>query len=48
MFSGLSLQESAHGRSKKFGFGAALKQKVQSHGCYASAAADFSKRSPRK
>ena len=32
IFRGLSSQGSAHGRNQKFGFGAALKQKVQSHG----------------
>ena len=42
-FSGLLLQESVHGHSQKFGFGVTLKQKVQSHGCYVSAAAKFSK-----
>ena len=34
---GLSLQGSAHGRNQKSRFGAALKQKVQSHGRYVSA-----------
>ena len=29
VISGLSLQGSAHGRSQEFGYGAALKQKVQ-------------------
>ena len=32
IFSGLSSQRSAHGRSQEFGFGVAIKQKVQSHG----------------
>ena len=47
IFSGLSLQRSAHGRSQNFGFGAALKQKVQPHGRYISAATNFSVRFPR-
>ena len=42
VFGGLSLQESAHGRSQEFGFGAALKGKFQSHGHYVSANANFS------
>ena len=48
IFSGLSLQGSAHGRSQKPGFVAAIKQKVQSHGRYVSAAANFSKCLPKK
>ena len=47
VFSGLSSQESAYGRSQEYGFGAALKRKVQSHGRYSSADANFSERSPR-
>ena len=46
VFSGLSSQGSARGRSQEFEFGAALKRKVQSHGRYVSADANFSKRSP--
>ena len=48
IFSGLPTQGSAHGRSQEFGFGATLKQKVQSSGRYVSADANFSERSPRK
>ena len=47
ILSGFSLQGPAYGHDQKFEFGAALKQNVQSHG-YFSAAANFSKRSPRK
>ena len=48
IFSGSSSQGSAHGRSQEFEFGAALKQKVQSHGHYVSPDANFSERSPSK
>ena len=47
VFIGLSLQGSAHGCSQVFGFVAALKRKVQSHGRYVSADANFFERSPR-
>ena len=47
VFGGLSSQGSAYGRSQDFGSRAALKQKVQSHGRYVSADANFSEHSPR-
>ena len=47
VFSGLSPQESVQERSQKLEFGATLKRKVQSHGRYVSADANFSERSPR-
>ena len=47
VFSGLSSQVSAPGRSQEFGFGAALKRKVQSHGRYVSADANLCECSPR-
>ena len=37
VFSSLSSPEYAHGRGQEFGFGVALKRKVQSHGRYVSA-----------
>ena len=46
VFSGLPSQGSAH-RSQEFEFGAALKQKVKSHGRYVSADVNFSERSPK-
>ena len=42
--SGFSSQGSAQDRSLEFGFEAALKRKVQSHGRYVSADANFSER----
>ena len=48
IFSGLSSQGSAHGRSQELGFRAALRQKVQSPGRYNSADANFSERSLTK
>ena len=48
LLSGLSSQESAHGRGQEFGFVAARKQKVQSHGRYVSADANFTERLPKK
>ena len=47
VFSGLSPQDSVQERSQKLEFGAILKRKVQSHGRYVSADANFSERSPR-
>ena len=47
VFSGLSSQGSAHGRSQEFEFRAALKRRVKSHGRYVSADVDLSERSPR-
>ena len=47
VFSGLSSQGSAHGRSQEFEFGAALKRKVKSHSRCVSAYVNFSERSPR-
>ena len=44
LLSSLSSQGSAHGRSQEFGFGAAIKRKVQSHSRYVSADANFSER----
>ena len=35
-----------HGRRQDFGFGAPLKRKVQSHGRYVSADANYSERHP--
>ena len=47
VFSGFSSQGSAHGRSQEFEFGAAIKQKVKSHGRYVSADVNFFERLPR-
>ena len=44
VFSGLSSQGFGRGRSREFGFGAALKRKIYSHKHYVSADADFSER----
>ena len=46
-FSGVSSQESAHGQSQKFEFGAALNQKLKSHGRCVSADVNFSESSPK-